>query len=187
MNTETQLKYEIVNKTQMPGVIRIILLVVLVTVFGAMAGETDPARTIRRKCPIERMDTDAEYQQAVLDGPEWKGGKVRVIGECTYDAKAIKSWAEAQGIKCRIASTVAYVGRRKIANGHWTVIPDGSKYTIDYVANIGVVSRRIREEDDFVFVEKGENDHLMLASTSVVTLPGKLNPVRAVDFSVIPD
>lgn len=172
-----------VNQACLTGLVRALLFTAVIVLCASWSGATDPAKTISRKCPIKRMDTDAEYQKAVKEGPEWKGGKVRVIGECTYDSRAIKSWAEAQGIKCRIASTVAWVGRRKIAGGHWTVIADDSKYTIDYVENIGVVTRRIREEDEYVFIEKGKNDSMMLASQSYVTLPGTPNPVRSIDFS----
>lgn len=162
-----------------------ILVMLIISCYTCVYAK-DPARYIQRKCPIKRVETDKEYQQAVLDGPEWKGGKVRVIGECTYDSRAIKSWAEAQGIKCSIASTAAYYGRRKIANGHWTVITECGRYAIDYVENVGVVSRRIRKDDEFVILGDYVIDSSTKATVSYAKLPGKPNPVRSIDFSIMP-
>lgn len=174
------------GKEELLCLLRVSLCIMLAGISVQRVDARDTARFIRRNCPIKRVDTEEEYQQAVQDGPEWKGGKVRVIGECTFDARAIKSWAEAHGIKCNIASTVAYYGRRKIPNGHWTVVPEGSKYTLDYVENVGVVSRRIRAADELVFLKKGAIDRRISASVSLVRLPGKMKPVRSINFSVIP-
>lgn len=176
-------KSDIYGIGSLHGVLRAVFSVVLIVACYTGVRADDPAKLINRYCPVVMVKTEEEYQQAVLDGPKWTGGEVRVIGECTYDSLAIKSWAEAQGIKCRIASTVGYVGRRKIARGHWTVIPEGSKYTVDYVQNIGVVTRRIRSDEEYVFHEESDSGRMIAAEEQVVHLAGTQNPVRSINFS----
>jgi len=104
----------------------------------------DPARKIERKCPVKFVKSDEQEAQVVRDRTEtYEGGIVWVIGECLHDAKVIKAWAEAKGIPCELKLTTAEFDGRQIPNGHMTVHPIGSKYTLDYVYGVGIVRRKI--------------------------------------------
>lgn len=113
----------------------IIIMFCLIAV-GCVSYEiSDPARYIMRNCPVKMVKSEDQYHAVVRRGPDWTCGRVWVIGECTFDSRAIRSWAQAHGLKGEV---------KDYLNGdHVAFTPDGSKYYLDYVMGNGLVLRRL--------------------------------------------
>ncbi len=105
----------------------------------------DPVRRILRECPIDYVEGE-KAARAALAGPAWQGGAVLVMGECAFDAPAVSSWANSNGIPCEVVPVDVRVRRRWIPGGHVTASPVGSGKGIDFQFGVGLVARTLNKQ-----------------------------------------